>query len=214
MLWESHFQLGFMFPLPGLLVWMSTWFLPAPSLYHIFQAHNFNSWHCISQNGSPPQRPFHLMSPGSSFFRFCFSQGHRQHSRHLVSKSLWEFLKKQSLQLCSGRELKQSIPDWAFWQHWRCSSSVWLNEANSIGFWYETFHWHSWHSVRVIVESDILFQLKGQGRVWKCLQIQSKFSLKEDLNLLKSSAQSLVDFRTWEGFFPSVAFVFVSVEKH
>ena len=114
---------------------------------------------------------------------------------------LREFLRKQSIQLCSGRQLEQSIPGWAFWQHGRCSSSVWLKEANSIVFWYETFHWHNWHSVRVIVESDILFQLKGQGRVWKGLQIQSKFFFfKEDLNLLKSSAKSLVDFRIWDCF--------------
>ena len=171
-----------MFPLPGLSLWISKWFLPDRSLYHILQAHNFNSRPCISQNWSSPQRPFHLMSPeSSSFCRFSFSQGHSQSSRHLVSKSLREFLKKQSIQLCSGRELEQSIPDWAFWQHWRCSSSAWLKEANSIVFWYETFHWHDWHSVRVIVESDILFQLKGQGRVWKGLQIQSKkiFFLKK-----------------------------------
>lgn len=32
-----------------------------------------------------------------------------------------------------------------------------LTKANSIGFWYETFQWHSGHSVRVIVDAGFYF---------------------------------------------------------
>lgn len=154
-----------------------------------------------------PKDPSSWWALGSSSFGFCSSQRHRQSSRHMVNKSLREFLKKQSIQWYSGRELQQSIPDWVFWQLWGCSSSVWLNEANSMGFWYETFQWHNWHSVRVIVESDLHFP-RWRGEVpWKCLQIQSKFSLKEDLDLLKSLDKSL-DVGTWERFFSNSFFSF------
>lgn len=123
-------------------------------------------------------------------------------SRHMVRKSLREFLKKQSIRLCSERELQQSVPDWAFWQHQGSSSSVWLNETNSISFWYETFQWHNWHSAWVIVESDLHFpRWRGEEGYESACRYNQNFLKEKDLDLLKSLEKPLADFKTWQRLF-------------
>lgn len=46
-----------------------------------------------------------------------------------------------------------------------------LTKVNSIGFWYETFQWHSGHSVRGIVDASLYFpRWWGRGRLRNVLE--------------------------------------------
>lgn len=92
---ESHFLLSLMFPLLVHLVLDDQMVTSSFFSLSNFQVPNFKSWHCIS-----PKGPFHSMSP-RIFLHHVQLQPGTQPSRHVVSKFLREFLKKQSIQLHS-----------------------------------------------------------------------------------------------------------------
>lgn len=125
------------------VVWMSERFLPVPSLYPVFQILSFISWH-ISKSGSALLRPSHptWLALGSSSFRSCFSQGHRQLRRHMGSKSLWGFLKRAISSTALGEDCNNQFQTELPGSTRSAEIPVWLTEADSIGFWYETFQWH------------------------------------------------------------------------
>lgn len=157
--------------------WMSKYLLPAPSLYPVFQTLSFNSWP-ISKNGSTVQRPSHLMSPCLDLPPWGLAPvGDTDISGDIWAANPCEIFTKSNQFNCSGRGLWQSIPDGASWQHQGAVIPVWLTEANSIGFWYETFQWHSQPSVRVILESSLYFP-----RWWREVDCRMYLKMQSELS--------------------------------
>lgn len=79
--------------------WMSKCLPTAPSLYPIFQTVSVSILETFPRMDLLSKDHPTWWTLGSPSLRSCSSQGHQQLRRHMDIKSLWGFLKKQSLRL-------------------------------------------------------------------------------------------------------------------